>query len=433
MNILIIGSGGREHALAWKAAKSDGVETVYVAPGNAGTASEKSVRNVDIAAENIPALLEFANQKDIDLTIVGPEVPLVAGIVDQFSAANRACFGPLAAAAQLEGSKAFAKAFLKRHQIPTAAYETFEDIDQACDYIRKIGAPVVIKADGLAAGKGVVVARDEAQAISAVTDMLAGNRFGEAGHRVVIEAFLTGEEASFICIVDGETVLPLASSQDHKARDEGDSGPNTGGMGAYSPAPVVDDLMHENIMQQVMLPTVKGLLKEGIHYTGFLYAGLMIDGNGVPNVIEFNCRFGDPEAQPVMMRLKSDLVELCLAAVNSELKGKTIDWEQKSALGVVLAANGYPDSYAKGMVIDGLDSLEGDNCEHPTTKVFHAGTDLKNNQVVTSGGRVLCVTALGDSVREAQQNAYKAVSSLSFEGAFYRNDIGYRAVAREKT
>ena len=433
MKILIIGSGGREHALAWKAARSDSVDEIYVAPGNAGTASEKSVHNVAIAAEDIPALLEFANDKAIDLTIVGPEAPLVAGIVDQFKAANRACFGPLAMAAQLEGSKAFAKAFLKRHQIPTAAYAVFEDVDQACDYIRKLGTPVVVKADGLAAGKGVIVADDEDQAISAVTDMLAGNRFGEAGHRVVIEAFLTGEEASFICIVDGETVLPLASSQDHKARDDGDNGPNTGGMGAYSPAPVVDKQMHERIMREVMLPTVKGLAQEGIHYTGFLYAGLMIDSEGVPNVIEFNCRFGDPEAQPVMMRLKSDLIELCLAAVNGQLQGKTIDWDTKSALGVVLAADGYPASYAKGMVIEGLGTLMDENTGDTDTKVFHAGTDLKQNQVVTSGGRVLCVTALGNDVRDAQQNAYEAVQAISFEGAFYRKDIGYRAVAREKT
>ena len=427
MKVLIIGSGGREHALAWKVAMSDHVDEIYVAPGNAGTAREKLMRNVDIAAEDIPALLNFAILENIDLTIVGPEAPLVDGIVDQFTAANKACFGPLAKAAQLEGSKAFAKTFLKRHRIPTAAYEVFEQVDPACEYIEKIGAPVVVKADGLAAGKGVIVAQTNQQAMNAVKDMLAGNRFGEAGHRVVVEAFLSGEEASFICIVDGETVLPLASSQDHKARDDGDKGPNTGGMGAYSPAPVVTEQVHEAIMQQVMLPTVKGLLEEGIHYTGFLYAGLMIDNNGVPNVIEFNCRFGDPEAQPVMMRLNSDLLELCLAAVNGQLKDKTINWDQKSALGVVLAANGYPDSYEKGMVIDGLDADMPLN-----TKVFQAGTTLKDGKVVTSGGRVLCVTALGNDVKSAQENAYKAIQSITFNDAFYRSDIGYRAVAREQ-
>ena len=426
MKVLVIGSGGREHALAWKAASSNLVDEVFVAPGNAGTASEKEIENVAIAADNISALLEFANDKNIDLTIVGPEAPLVDGIVDQFTVSNRPCFGPLAKAAQLEGSKAFTKAFLSRHQIPTAAYETFENVEKACGYIKKTGTPVVVKADGLAAGKGVIVAQTEQQAFDAVTDMLAGNRFGEAGHRVVIEEFLSGEEASFICIVDGETVLPLASSQDHKARDDGDNGPNTGGMGAYSPAPVVDEAMHERIMQQVMLPTVKGLKADGIHYTGFLYAGLMIDNNGVPKVIEFNCRFGDPEAQPIMMRLKTDLVELCLAAVNGNLKDKQADWDERAALGVVMAADGYPESYQKGRVIEGLKHNFAAN-----TKVFQAGTDINGNQIVTSGGRVLCVTALGDSVADAQKNAYKAVRTITFDGAFYRKDIGYRAVARE--
>ena len=431
MKILIIGSGGREHALAWKAVKSDLVDELYVAPGNAGTAAEPCIKNVDIAAEDIPSLLQFANDNDIDLTIVGPEAPLVNGIVDEFTASGRACFGPRANAAQLEGSKAFTKAFLSRHRIPTAAYRSFEDMDDAFAYIREIGAPLVIKADGLAAGKGVIVAQTEQQAIEAVTDMLDGNRFGEAGHRVVIEAFLTGEEASFICIVDGETVLPLASSQDHKARDDGDQGPNTGGMGAYSPAPVVDEVMHQRIMQQVMLPTVKGLKQEGIHYTGFLYAGLMIDHIGVPNVIEFNCRFGDPEAQPIMMRLKSDLVELCLAAVRGDLENRKINWDDKAALGVVLAANGYPESYRKGMVITGLQPAADSKPGVEDTKIFHAGTDIDGDRVVTSGGRVLCVTALGDGVRDAQQNAYKAVEEISFDGAFFRTDIGYRAVARE--
>lgn len=427
MKVLIIGSGGREHALAWKAASSDLVDELFVAPGNAGTATEKSVSNVNIAAEDISALLDFATQRQIDLTIVGPEAPLVEGIVDRFTESGLACFGPRAAGARLEGSKAFTKAFLHRHNIPTAAYQSFENVDQACAYIRQVGAPVVVKADGLAAGKGVTVARTEQQAIDAVTDMLAGNRYGEAGHRVVIEACLTGEEASFICMVDGEAVLPLASSQDHKARDDGDLGPNTGGMGAYSPAPVVDEVMHERIMQQVMLPTVRGLIQDGIHYTGFLYAGLMIDDDGVPNVIEFNCRMGDPETQPIMMRLKSDLVELCLAAVNGELQYKTIEWDQRAALGVVVAADGYPESYAKGMAISGLE--HGKNNDF--VEIFHAGTATDGNRIITSGGRVLCVTALGDSVREAQQQAYDTLEHIGFEGAFYRNDIGYRAVERE--
>ncbi len=427
MKILIIGNGGREHALSWKAAQSPLVSQVYVAPGNAGTELEPSIENVEIGAQDIDGLLDFARANEIDLTIVGPEAPLVAGLVDRFTENNLACFGPVAQAAQLEGSKAFSKDFLARHNIPTAAYQTFDDVDNAKAYVDDLGTPCVVKADGLAAGKGVIIAENREQAHAAIEDMLEGNRFGEAGHRVVVEEFLSGEEASFICIVDGETVLPMASSQDHKARDNGDLGPNTGGMGAYSPAPVVDDEMHERIMQQVMLPTVKGLKADGIHYTGFLYAGVMIDSQGVPKVLEFNCRFGDPETQPIMMRLKSDLVELCLAAVNGALVGKSIAWDERAALGVVMAAGGYPDSYEKGKVISGLDYLESD------TKVFHAGTVKNNTDIVTSGGRVLCVTALAKNVTRAQQKAYQAVENINWDKAFYRTDIGYRAIRRETT
>ncbi len=425
MKVLIIGSGGREHALAWKAAQSPLVSQVYVAPGNAGTELEPNIENIAIGAEDIGALLEFAKSNQIKLTIVGPEAPLVAGLVDKFKQENLLCFGPVAEAAQLEGSKAFTKDFLARHNIPTASYQNFENIDEAKAYIEKIGTPIVIKADGLAAGKGVIIAENQDQAFAAVEDMLEGNRFGEAGHRVVIEEFLQGEEASFICIVDGETVLPLASSQDHKARDNGDLGPNTGGMGAYSPAPVVDDEMHERIMQQVMLPTVRGLQSDGIHYTGFLYAGVMINNQGIPKVLEFNCRFGDPETQPIMMRLQSDLVELCMAAVNGSLAVKSIAWDQRAALGVVMAAGGYPDSYDKGNMISGLD------IDDPDIKVFHAGTAKNHDDVVTSGGRVLCVTALGNNVTQAQLKAYQAVDKIHWEQVYYRTDIGYRAVERE--
>ncbi len=427
MKVLIIGSGGREHALAWKTAQSPLVSQVYVAPGNAGTDLESGVENVPIGVEDIPALVDFAKSSAINLTIVGPEAPLVAGIVDEFKQHNLPCFGPVAAAAQLEGSKAFTKDFLARHKIPTAAYQNFEDVDQAKAYIVNMGTPIVIKADGLAAGKGVIIAQNQEQAFAAVDDMLEGNRFGEAGHRVVIEEFMTGEEASFICIVDGETVLPLASSQDHKARDNNDRGPNTGGMGAYSPAPVVNEIMHDRIMREVILPTVKGLTADGIHYTGFLYAGLMIDSQGAPKVVEFNCRFGDPEAQPIMMRLQSDLVELCLAAVNGALAAQSICWDERAALGVVMAAGGYPDSYTKGKVITGLDS------ENQDVKIFHAGTAKNNADIVTSGGRVLCVTALGKDVTTAQKEAYQAVDSVHWDEVFYRTDIGYRAVEREQS
>lgn len=427
MKVLIVGGGGREHALAWKAAQSDKVDTAYVAPGNAGTAGETKLENINVGAEDIDGLLTFAKDNSVELTIVGPEVPLVAGIVDRFTEAGLRCFGPTKNAAQLEGSKAYTKDFLARHNIPTADYGNFTEIDTAVTYIKEKGAPIVIKADGLAAGKGVILAQTEQEAIAAVKDMLAGNSFGDAGHRVVVEEFLTGEEASFICMVDGEHVLPLATSQDHKARDNGDMGPNTGGMGAYSPAPVVSATMHQRIMDEVILPTVRGMAADGYPYTGFLYAGIMIDANGTPKVLEYNCRFGDPETQPIMMRLQSDLVELIDAALDKRLHEVDAKWDTRAALGVVMAAGGYPESYNKGDVIDGLAS--GDN---DTTKVFHAGTVIDKGKVVTNGGRVLCVTALGDSVSEAQSRVYQRVKQISWNKAYYRTDIGYRAVAREK-
>jgi phosphoribosylamine--glycine ligase len=426
MKILVIGGGGREHALAWKAARSPRVECVYVAPGNAGTAREPKLENVAIDAEDIPALVEFAREQSIDLTLVGPEAPLVAGVVDAFQAAGLACFGPNRDAARLEGSKAFSKDFLARHRIPTAAYGNFTDVDAAIDYIRQQGAPIVVKADGLAAGKGVILAQTEDEAIAAVRDMLAGNAFGEAGHRVVIEEFLHGEEASFIVMVDGRHVLPMATSQDHKARFEGDTGPNTGGMGAYSPAPVVTPAIHDRIMREVIEPTVQGMAAEGHPYTGFLYAGLMIAPDGTPKVLEFNVRFGDPETQPIMMRLRSDLVELCQAALEGRLDQVGADWDPRCALGVVLAAGGYPGSYRKGDVIEGLPA------DTPDTKVFHAGTAEQDGKIVTSGGRVLCVVALGDTVAEAQRKAYAVVEQIHWEGMVYRTDIGYRAIEREK-
>lgn len=428
MKVLIIGGGGREHALAWKAAQSPKVDQVFVAPGNAGTAQEDKISNVDINAEDIPALLNFAKDNAIALTIVGPEAPLCAGVVDEFDAAGLKCFGPRRSAAMLEGSKSFAKTFMARHGIPTAASETFTQTVPAIAYIKKQGAPIVVKADGLAAGKGVVIAQTEAEAIAAVEDMLAGNAFGDAGSSVVIEQFLTGEEASFIIMTDGRTILPLATSQDHKARDAGDTGPNTGGMGAYSPAPVVTPFIHDRIIAEVIEPVIKGMISEGRPYKGFLYAGVMIGPDGVPNVLEFNCRFGDPETQPIMMRLQSDLVELCLAGVDGELMGLHAEWDSRPALGVVLAAGGYPASYNKGDVISGLETTSNNN----DVKVFHAGTQIKDERVVTAGGRVLCVTALGDSVSEAQQNAYSCVDQISWNGAFCRKDIGYRAVEREQ-
>ncbi|MBX2849801.1 MAG: phosphoribosylamine--glycine ligase [Acidiferrobacterales bacterium] len=426
MKVLIIGSGGREHALAWKVAQADTVAQVFVAPGNAGTATEAKVQNVDIGVEDISTLLKFAQTESIDLTIVGPEAPLVIGIVDAFSKAGLKCFGPSAGAAQLEGSKAFTKDFLAKHKIPTADYQVFNDADSACAYIEEQGAPIVVKADGLAAGKGVIVATTIEQAQAAARDMLIDNKFGNAGARVVVEEFLVGEEASFICMVDGVNILPLATSQDHKARDAGDKGPNTGGMGAYSPAPVVTDEMHEKIMQQVIVPTVEGMKSDGYPYMGFLYAGIMIAPDGTPKVLEYNCRFGDPETQPIMMRLKSHLAELCLAALEQKLDTVSCDWDSRAALGVVLAAGGYPESYDKGLSIDGLDECDNDNC-----KTFHAGTAISDGTIVTSGGRVLCVTALGQNVTEAQDIAYQAVDKISWQDMFCRRDIGYRAIDRE--
>jgi len=425
MRILVIGGGGREHALAWKAAQSPRVTTVYVAPGNAGTAREDKLQNIDIGAEDIDALLHFASKESIDLTIVGPEVPLVAGVVDRFQTAGLRIFGPSAAAAELEGSKAFTKDFLARNNIPTAAYGNFTDLDEAVAYIKQQGAPIVVKADGLAAGKGVILAQTEQEAIDACKDMLAGNAFGEAGHRVVVEEFLTGEEASFIVMVDGEHVLPLATSQDHKARDEGDTGPNTGGMGACSPAPVVTDAMHRRIMDEVIWPTVRGMATDGKPYTGFLYAGIMIAPDGTPKVLEYNVRFGDPETQPIMLRLKSDLVALCVAALDRRLDKVQAEWDPRASLGVVLAAGGYPGSYAKGNVINGLDTTQAEG-----VKVFHAGTQLKDDAVVTSGGRVLCICALGEDVADAQRRAYEAVGKISWKNVYYRRDIGHRAIAR---
>ena len=428
MKVLVVGGGGREHALAWKAAQSPQVELVYVAPGNAGTSLEENIENITISGDNIPALLDFAKKNNIGLTIVGPEVPLVAGIVDAFAEAGLKAFGPSKGAAQLEGSKSFTKDFLARHNIPTAAYGCFTDEEEAIAYIREHGAPQVVKADGLAAGKGVILAHSEGEAIAAVRDMLSGNKFGDAGARVVIEEFLFGEEASFICMVDGKNILPMATSQDHKARDNGDLGPNTGGMGAYSPAPVVTPEIHDRIMNEVIRPTVDGMAAEGNDYTGFLYAGVMIDESGTPKVLEYNVRFGDPETQPIMMRLKSDLVELCLQALQGKLDVTKAEWDERTSLGVVLAAGGYPDSYSKGDVISGLDSAD-----NISTKIFHAGTSIVDGNIVTDGGRVLCVCALGDSVTEAQAKAYEVVNAIFWDHVYFRTDIGYRAVAREKS
>ncbi|HGM5288216.1 phosphoribosylamine--glycine ligase [Serratia liquefaciens] len=427
MNILIIGNGGREHALAWKAAQSPLADKVYVAPGNAGTALEPGLTNVEISATDIPALLTFAKSNDIGLTIVGPEAPLVIGVVDAFQAAGLKIFGPSQAAAQLEGSKAFTKDFLARHNIPSAEYQNFTEVEPALAYVRSKGAPIVIKADGLAAGKGVIVAMTLQEAEDAVQDMLAGNAFGDAGHRIVVEEFLDGEEASFIVMVDGKNVVPMATSQDHKRVGDGDTGPNTGGMGAYSPAPVVTDEIHQRAMDQVIWPTVRGMAAEGNTYVGFLYAGLMISADGQPKVIEFNCRFGDPETQPIMLRLRSDLVELCLAGAEGKLDEKTSEWDERPALGVVLAAGGYPGDYNNGEVIQGLPQQESAD-----GKVFHAGTRMQGNDVVTSGGRVLCVTALGETVAQAQQRAYQLADGIQWTGSFCRKDIGYRAIARGK-
>ena len=427
MKVLVIGNGGREHALAWKAAQSPLVTKVFVAPGNAGTALETNLENINIKATDIAGLLNFAQEQQIDLTIVGPEAPLVIGIVDSFQKAGLKIFGPSKAAAQLEGSKAFTKDFLARHNIPTAEYQNFTEIEPAIAYIRQKGAPIVIKADGLAAGKGVIVAMTLKEAEDAVRDMLAGNAFGDAGHRVVIEEFLDGEEASFIVMVDGKHVEPMATSQDHKRVGDGDTGLNTGGMGAYSPAPVVTDEVFDKVMQQIIYPTVNGMAQEGNVYVGFLYAGLMIDKQGNPKVIEFNCRFGDPETQPIMMRMQSDLIELCLAATKGKLDTIKSKWDPRPALGVVLAAGGYPGDYNTKDVILGLPTVIDNDC-----KIFHAGTCLENGQVCTNGGRVLSVTALGNSVSDAQKRAYEQIKNIHWHGCYYRHDIGYRAIEREK-
>jgi len=426
MNVLVIGSGGREHALAWKAAQNPNVETVYVAPGNAGTATEAGLENVAIDVMDFEKLATFAKDNNCGLTIVGPEAPLVEGVVDYFAEQGLRAFGPSKGASQLEGSKAFTKDFLARHKIPTAEYQNFTEVEPALAYLQEKGAPIVVKADGLAAGKGVIVAETLQQAEDAVKDMLSGNAFGEAGCRVVIEEFLDGEEASFIVMVDGKNVVAMATSQDHKRVGDGDTGPNTGGMGAYSPAPVVTADIHQRIMDEVIYPTVNGMAAEGNDYTGFLYAGLMIDTAGTPKVIEYNCRFGDPETQPIMLRMKSDMVDLCEAAIDGKLAGKTTEWDERCAVGVVLAAGGYPASYEKGLPISGLpnEAIAGE-------KVFHAGTQLSGDVVVTSGGRVLCATALGNSVTEAQARAYDLTRQINWKDVYFRNDIAYRAIARE--
>ena len=428
----MIGSGGREHALAWKAAQGKAIKTVYVASGNGGTALDTKLQNIDIAADDFSGLAHFATEHNIGLTIVGPEAPLVDGIVDYFQARDLPIFGPSAGAAQLEGSKAFTKDFLAKHNIPTGDYQSFTEVEPALAYLQEKGAPIVIKADGLAAGKGVIVAMELKEAEDAVKDMLAGNAFGEAGHRVVIEEFLEGEEASFIVMVDGENVLPMATSQDHKRVGDRDTGPNTGGMGAYSPAPVVTPEIHQRILNEVIMPTVKGMAAEGNAYTGFLYAGLMIDETGTPKVIEYNCRFGDPETQPIMLRLRSDLVELCLMALDKKLASATAEWDERKAIGIVIAAGGYPASYEKGAVISGLSEESTGVGENADVKVFHAGTQQNTQgEIITNGGRVLCVTALGDSVKEAQQKAYQAAEKIHWKDAFFRTDIGWRAIARE--
>jgi phosphoribosylamine--glycine ligase len=426
MNVLVIGSGGREHALAWKIAQSDGVDKVFVAPGNAGTALEDKLENISIDTMAFEALADFAAENNVGLTIVGPEAPLVEGIVDYFQSRQLKCFGPSQGAAQLEGSKSFTKDFLERHNIPSGDYQTFTDEGLALAYLKEKGAPIVIKADGLAAGKGVIVAETLEQAGDAVKDMLSGNAFGDAGCKVVIEEFLVGEEASFIVMVDGKNSLAMATSQDHKRASNGDLGPNTGGMGAYSPAPVVTPEIHQRIMQEVIEPTVAGMAAEGNDYTGFLYAGLMIAEDGTPKVIEYNCRFGDPATQPIMLRLQSDLASLCLSALDGKLDQCTTKWDSRPAVGVVLAAGGYPNSYRKGDVISGLPTED-----NMSSKVFHAGTTMDNELVHTNGGRVLCATALGNNVTEAQANAYKLTHAISWDDVYYRDDIAYRAIERE--
>ena len=420
MKVLVIGSGGREHALAWQCASFNIVEHVYVAPGNAGTALEEKISNIEIESSEIEALIEFAINEAIDITIVGPEAPLVAGIVDDFRTHDLAIFGPTQAASQLEGSKVFCKDFLKRNDISTAFYEVFTEQKSAISYVKEKGVPIVIKADGLAAGKGVIVAKTEQEAIEAIDDMLKGNRFGDAGSRVVIEEFLVGEEASFIVMVDGKNVSPMATSQDHKARDNADKGPNTGGMGAYSPAPVVNPSIFDDVMKNIIQKTVDAMSAEGSPYTGFLYAGLMIN-NGKAKVLEYNCRFGDPETQPIMMRLKSNLAQLCLLASQGKLDEALIEWDERVSLGVVLAANGYPNDYKKGEKI--TVPVDSDN-----TKIFHAGTKLDSNNIVSNGGRVLCATALGNSIQEAQKRAYELVDRVDWHTSYYRTDIGFKAL-----
>jgi phosphoribosylamine--glycine ligase len=426
MKVLIVGGGGREHAIAWKAAQSTLVDRVFVAPGNAGTAQEPKTENINIGVTNIDDLMKFAVQKEVELAIIGPEAPLVAGITDAFNKAGIKCFGPTQGASQLEGSKVFTKDFLDRYNIPTANYEVFTELNHAKDYISSQPFPVVIKADGLAAGKGVIIAQSKEEAFGTAEVMLSGKAFGEAGKKVVVEEYLKGEEASFIVMVDGENILPLATSQDHKPINNGDTGLNTGGMGAYSPAPVVTPEVHDRIMKEVIRPTVKGMAAEGYPYTGFLYAGLMIQSDGTPKVLEYNCRFGDPEAQPILLRLRSDLVEMCLAALGKRLDQIQVKWDQSASLGVVMAAGGYPLSYNKGDPIYGLPDHEQEDL-----KIFHAGTSVHKGRVVTSGGRVLCATALGVTVREAQKKAYDLAGRIKWDNVYYRTDIGYRAVERE--
>jgi len=421
MKVLIIGSGGREHALAWQCSQFEEVEHVFVAPGNAGTYLEKKISNIQIDPENIPGLISFAKSEFIDITIVGPEAPLVMGVVDDFQDEGLAIFGPSKLASQLEGSKAFSKNFMHRNNIPTAFYKVFTESNLAIKYVKEMGTPIVIKADGLAAGKGVIIANTLSEATVAINDMLEGNRFGKAGSRVVIEEFLKGEEASFIVMVDGGNILPMATSQDHKARDNNDKGPNTGGMGAYSPAPIISPLVFNDVMEKVIKPTVEAMKAEGMPYTGFLYAGLMIDDKGIIKVLEYNCRFGDPETQPIMMRLKSNLAQLCISATQGALDLTNAKWDDRTALGVVMAANGYPDSYKKGEIIN-LPLEESDS------KIFHAGTKLDAGNITSNGGRVLCATALGGDIKEAQEKAYQLINSISWEGSYFRTDIGFKGL-----
>ncbi len=422
-SILVIGGGGREHALAWKFIQSPNTEKVYVAPGNAGTALEEDIENINISSDDIAGLLTFAKDKEIDLTVVGPEAPLVAGIVDQFVTEGLTIFGPKRFNAQLEGSKSFAKQFMQQCNIPTANYQEFTDVTQATNYLAQQSFPIVIKADGLAAGKGVVIAQDNHEATEAVVLMLTDGAHGDAGRKIVIEEFIQGEEVSFICLVDHDTVIPLASSQDHKARDNGDLGPNTGGMGAYSPAPLLTNALHTKVISDVIQPTVQGFIDAGYPYQGFLYAGLMITAEGIPKVLEFNCRFGDPETQPILMRLQSNFSQLCWDAARNQLTETSLDWNPQTALGVVMAAGGYPFDYAKGETISGIENISASH-----TKVFHAGTALKDNTITTSGGRVLCVTALGNDIKIAQQNAYRSVKAINWKDAYYRDDIGFKAI-----